>query len=214
MIPNVRAPRAITPEVRFFCKAIDPSEEPLFVRCDTSPSAVPQHCFDNVAATVAARGGDSQHGWKIREWPGVYLEAEFHAVWRRPDGTLIDVSPSDDDPILFHLDSKRIYDGVRVPNILRALSGDETVLDFINSCKELWEYEAARWDDSRCLVDIETDRERIVHFHLQRRRVVNQYNLWHHLGLLANPNHAAMIRLLLSRAPSALIAEITAKNDW
>ena len=33
------------------------------------------------------------HGWAIREIPQVMIEAEFHAVWRDRDGTLIDVNP-------------------------------------------------------------------------------------------------------------------------
>jgi hypothetical protein len=37
-----------------------------------------------------------QYGWKMREQPSAFVEGEFHAVWRRTDGTLIDVTPRSD----------------------------------------------------------------------------------------------------------------------
>ena len=47
--------------------------------------------------TAQAQGGHVQFGWSIWEWPGVYVEAEHHAVYAPPDGTpWIDVTPAVD----------------------------------------------------------------------------------------------------------------------
>lgn len=51
------------------------------------------YCFWNVALFVKEHGGDIVCGWIFREWPGVHLEAQHHAVWRNPEtGDLLDIS--------------------------------------------------------------------------------------------------------------------------
>jgi len=45
---------------------------------------------------VEEQGGAVQHGWALWEWPRVMVEAEFHAVWRSPDGSRLDVTPRED----------------------------------------------------------------------------------------------------------------------
>jgi uncharacterized protein YecA (UPF0149 family) len=47
----------------------------------------------NLKAHVARRGGRAQFGWLLRELPGWFLEAEFHAVWAAPDGRLVYITP-------------------------------------------------------------------------------------------------------------------------
>lgn len=51
------------------------------------------NCFNNVDTVVMERGGVAVYGWHLTEWPGVFIEAEQHSVWRRPDGFLLDPSP-------------------------------------------------------------------------------------------------------------------------
>ena len=38
-------------------------------------------CFDNVEKAIGAHGGKAIMGWIVWEKPGVWLEAEHHAVW-------------------------------------------------------------------------------------------------------------------------------------
>jgi hypothetical protein len=49
---------------------------------------------DGVRAKIGKHGGSIQFGWRLREWPGVLLTAEFHAVWVDPEGTLVDITPA------------------------------------------------------------------------------------------------------------------------
>lgn len=49
-------------------------------------------CYANVEGRVAKFGGSSEVGWAIRWFPGVYIEAMHHAVWRMPNNTLLDVT--------------------------------------------------------------------------------------------------------------------------
>ena len=87
-------PRDIFPYVVDFCRSLGPTTAPIFL--DVSPSAndLPVECVDNVRRRIAASGGEEVLGWKIWEWYGVMIEAEFHMVWRSPDGQLHDVTPN------------------------------------------------------------------------------------------------------------------------
>jgi hypothetical protein len=49
-------------------------------------------CHANVFHCVRERGGERVNGWIIWECV-MFAEAEFHAVWRSPTGTLIDITP-------------------------------------------------------------------------------------------------------------------------
>jgi len=48
---------------------------------------------ESVRAKIERDGGDIRFGWRLREWPGVLLTADFHAVWVDPQGALIDITP-------------------------------------------------------------------------------------------------------------------------
>ena len=49
---------------------------------------------DGVRARIEADGGAIRFGWRFRDWPGVLLTAEYHAVWEQPDGALVDITPA------------------------------------------------------------------------------------------------------------------------
>lgn len=49
-------------------------------------------CYQNVRETVAKFEGEVQLGYAICLWPGKYIEALHHAVWRNPQGRLEDVT--------------------------------------------------------------------------------------------------------------------------
>jgi hypothetical protein len=58
---------------------------------------------DGIREKILTDGGSIQFGWRLREWPGVVLTAEFHAVWVDPEGTLVDITPAviGDEPSAF-----------------------------------------------------------------------------------------------------------------
>ena len=102
---------------------------------DVSPRADGDinECFAAVSAHVKHHGGSVQHGWAFWEWPTVLVEAEFHAVWRRENGSLLDVAPRADSEqrILFLADPIRVFTGVAVDNVRLALRDDPRIAEFI-----------------------------------------------------------------------------------
>jgi hypothetical protein len=85
---------------------------------------VPQH--------IAAHGGDQVIGWTIWEWPRVFIEAEFHCIWRQADGILLDITPKPlpVPRILFLPDPVRHYQGRQMDNIFKSLDRDPAIKRF------------------------------------------------------------------------------------
>lgn len=126
-------PKAITEEIQEFCSSIDPTQQPVYLAVQPEQEAEYRQCFLNVVRKQRQLGGTIQHGWIIWESPGVYLEAEFHAVWVSAEGELIDVTPQPDHEatILFLPDSERVWESRPVPNIRKALRDDPAVHAFV-----------------------------------------------------------------------------------
>jgi hypothetical protein len=70
-----------------------PQVSAMSVPVVSSPNARQRKCFYNVGDACAAVGGDVVFGWAIWIWPSVNIEVIHHAVWRRPDGEVVDVTP-------------------------------------------------------------------------------------------------------------------------
>jgi hypothetical protein len=88
---NEKTPATITAAVRTL--ASDISHGSLsFVTIKPFPASRLIFCYENVEAVVAEQGGERIFGWKIwecRHW----IKAVHHAVWKSPDGDLIDITP-------------------------------------------------------------------------------------------------------------------------
>ncbi len=98
----------------------------------------PLDCFETVERQVVDRGGSACHGWALWEWPGLFLEGEFYAVWRDVDGALRDITPRTGEArsILFLPDPARQFDGRRVKNVRQPISPDPAVEGFLRACDE------------------------------------------------------------------------------
>ena len=68
-------------------------------------------CFNNCIHLVTVMGGEVLYGWAWHQFHDFLVVAEFHAVWRAPDGQLIDVTP----PPPGRLTTTFSSDPVRVP---------------------------------------------------------------------------------------------------
>jgi hypothetical protein len=131
-------PATIDDATRAFCATIAPGE-PVFVDVEPGPEARVAYCFDNAAAAAAAGGGEVVHGWIIWRWPGRWFEAEHHAVWRTPDGSLRDVTPMlyGQRRILFLPDEGAVFDPANYrPNRLAAESGNVTAAEYVTLAAE------------------------------------------------------------------------------
>lgn len=106
----------ITRGILKLARQIDATSVTEFVPVEPGGECVPGRCFENVRAVVKRRGGSTQHGWRMREQPAAYVEGEFYAVWRQPEGALIDVTPRNDGltTILFLPDSQAVWEGEHV----------------------------------------------------------------------------------------------------
>jgi hypothetical protein len=110
------------------------------------PGWEPNNCFFSVRERVRRDGGRMQLGWSIGELPGVYLEAERHAVFAPADGSSwLDISPAPVPEITTRLflpdDAAAEYDfanaGVREANIREALAADDRIRAFFRLAKQI-----------------------------------------------------------------------------
>ncbi len=113
---NAPSGAPITKGILKLARQIDATSTPDYVTVEPAAECEPGGCFQNVRAIVRRHGGSVQHGWRMREQPSVFVEGEFHAVWRRPEGDLVDVTPRTDglSQILFLPDSRLVWDGADV----------------------------------------------------------------------------------------------------
>jgi hypothetical protein len=123
-----------------FCHSISPEEKPVFIPVVPLADGEQNDCFVNVEKKMATDGGSQIFGWAIWEWPGVFIEAEFHSVWKSPEGHLVDVSPNVPPfPwILFLPDPNRKYKGAQIDNIRKACRKDPIIREFIENAKAIY----------------------------------------------------------------------------
>jgi hypothetical protein len=133
-------PGDIFPYVADFCRSIAPDSIPFFIDVTAEAADAPVDCVGNVRRRIAAHGGEEVLGWKIWEWYGVMIEAEFHMMWRSPDGRLIDVTPNfvPFDRVLFLPDPALMYAEQQVNNIRNPLSSDPRVREFIAAADQIF----------------------------------------------------------------------------
>jgi hypothetical protein len=112
-------PKELFPYVLDFCRSICPESTPLYIVLTAETGDKPVECVWNVRRRIASHGGEGVLGWKIWEWYGVMIEAEFHMLWRMPDGTLRDVTPNaiSFDRILFLADPTLTYKEAQINNM-------------------------------------------------------------------------------------------------
>jgi hypothetical protein len=148
-------PQFITNTIRNFCKEIDSTTNPLFVPVEPKPSCEINDCFNNVERQIKRNNGNKQHGWIIWEIPDIFLEAEFHAVWVDESGKYIDITPKLDSEtvILFHPDSKAIFQNKLVDNIRNPLVDNEDTRRLVNSGKLRFELRNRHFKNGKVDVD-------------------------------------------------------------
>jgi hypothetical protein len=151
MMVNCTTPGEVTHEIRDFCRSIDPTASPCFVDVKPAPDALPRNCFYNTKGYVAQCGGSVQYGWIIWEAPSVLLEAEFHAVWRDPEGKLLDVTPKEDGEtrIVFLPDRTRVWGKELIPNIRRVLNDSPECRKMLERADALFEIRKRNWKNGK-----------------------------------------------------------------
>jgi hypothetical protein len=132
-------PPTVTKQLLSLANKLAPAQSPVYLVVQPEADAKINECFPNVVAKVQKDGGSIVFGWQLWEWPHVLIEAEFHAVWRSPEGELKEISPKQhgEEKILFLPDAKRVYRGVSIDNVRIALRDDLLVQHFIAVSEEI-----------------------------------------------------------------------------
>ena len=133
---NTVAPVGLPQRILDFCKTIS-IEQPVLLSVTPEPFSQVAECFNNVAMQVESEGGEAVHGWLIWDWPAVFTEAEFHAIWKSPAGTLKDITPTFDgeQQVVFLPDHSRSFLGRRVDSIRVPANENKMIKDFIGLCE-------------------------------------------------------------------------------
>jgi hypothetical protein len=131
----MRPPKLVKPYVISFCRSIVKNPEPLYVPVRPLRRAPADECFRILPKHIASYGGDQVTGWTIWEWPRVLIEAEFHCIWRQPEGELLDITPKSVPVprILFLPDPNRKYRGRQIDNFRKPLDHDPAIKRFLAS---------------------------------------------------------------------------------
>ena len=131
-------PARITQVIIDFCASITSDSSPEYIDVCPAPWAALNECFNNVYRMVKQYGGSMISGWAVWQRGNMLLDAEAHAIWRAPDGKLIDITPHsyNEKRILFLFDSSVCYQGVTIPSHRQALTDSPLVAEFIRLYSE------------------------------------------------------------------------------
>ena len=138
----ITVPTELTDDIKLLLSKTGSREEPVYVPCKPDRNSPKDECFQLVESRVKAEGGERVLGWQI--WQGQLLvEAEFHAVWRSPEGELIDITPKPmpSNKILFVIDPTAKYEGKQVNNIRINTTNSPLVDEFISVCDAIFRIE-------------------------------------------------------------------------
>lgn len=128
-------PAELSPALHALIDSLRPGTEPVYVDVKPREGTHPDAPFAAVDEQVREQGGERVAGWVLRVLPGLFAEAEFYAVWRDPQGSLIDVTPKrrPSARVLFLADPSRPVDGRQVSNLRRPLAADPLVEAYLAS---------------------------------------------------------------------------------
>ena len=131
-------PARITQVIIDFCASITSDSSPEYIDVCPAPWAALNECFNNVYRMVKQYGGSMISGWAVWQRGNMLLDAEAHAIWRAPDGKLIDITPHsyNEKRILFLFDSSVCYQGITIPSHRQALTVSPLVAEFIRLYSE------------------------------------------------------------------------------
>lgn len=131
-------PAELTSALRRLSIELSPDAQPVLVSVRPLPGAPPDECFPLVEAYSKRWGGSSVLGWTLWEFPSLFVEAEFHAVWQSPANELIDITAKRTvtERIFFLPDPARPYEGRQVNNVRRPLSADPRLLRYLQTFDE------------------------------------------------------------------------------
>jgi hypothetical protein len=132
-MPSVAIPNVERVDVQALCRSLVTEPQPVLVEHRPLPGKPLKECFPIVTQHIAERGGSQVFGWALLELCGIWVEAEFHTVWRSPEGSLLDLTPREFafEKLLFLPDPSRKYTGAQVASVFHPLTEHPAVLRHI-----------------------------------------------------------------------------------
>lgn len=136
----LKVPNKINRKVRLIAEKISTNPIIEFIQVKVEPFSIIKECHLNIQKKVEHDGGDIVYGWQIWQ-DSFFIEAEFHSIWRSPEGLLIDITPKEnnEDKILFIHDHINKYTGYQYDNIRVNTSGNPIVDDYLNIYKTIYQ---------------------------------------------------------------------------
>lgn len=162
-------PAADNPSIIKAMQALSLKDGPIYVRKFSDPEALFGECIHNVYKKVSKDGGSVVYGWRFCEY-SYMIEGEFHAVWRNPEGLLVDITPDETDShdqILFAIDSAKTFDGKRTDNFRLNTTTNPLVDDII-------EIERAKFRFTDKIEEV--DEEGRIIFNPEEQQIWNELN--------------------------------------
>ena len=128
--------------VKALLKVMNTNLEPVYVKSRPNQTDLQNECFPMVEKYVQENGGERILGWAISELPYLFIQAEFHAVWKSPSGELLDLNPRPlkTENILFLEDSNLVYDGCQKNSIHIPLTNHGVVRELIKVLDKHFEF--------------------------------------------------------------------------
>jgi hypothetical protein len=120
------------------CAELVPGQTPVYVDVQADLEGPVKECFPLVTARVDLDGGNSVLGWALWELPGVFVEAEFHAVWRDPTGKFADITPRNRpiSRILFLPDASTVYEGRQIENVRHPINQAPEIAQYLDTFRD------------------------------------------------------------------------------
>ncbi|OBA12930.1 YecA family protein [Acinetobacter calcoaceticus] len=128
--------------VKALLKKVHSENTPFYVRSQPNQLEIENECFPLVDKYIQEHGGERINGWALWEQPNLYIEAEFHAIWKSPEGTYLDLNPRQHktENILFLPQLDLLYEGFQRNNIRLSLTNNKNVHDFLKLKDQEFEF--------------------------------------------------------------------------
>lgn len=131
-------PAKVNSALRELIEELVPGGQPAYVEVSPLANASTNDCFIHVPERVKADGGSQMLGWALWELPGIFVEAEAHAVWHQPTGQYLDIAPKNSATarVFFLPDPKLRFEGRQINNLRKPVISDAAITAYLDTFTE------------------------------------------------------------------------------
>jgi hypothetical protein len=112
-----------------------PGGNAIYVAVEPAEGAPPNECFPLVEGHAKKFGGRALVGWTLWELPSLFVEAEFHSVWEKPNGGLVDITPKqrETQQVFFLNDPYLKYEGRQLDNVRKPIKKAPLLFEYLKT---------------------------------------------------------------------------------